>query len=188
VPKFYRELQKNVAACQGVSTYPFGLLDEDIRAAMSDEEDGSSVFVASSRTVVARFCDVHRVFKELSLHHVDLVYMNIEGSEFRVLPRLQDQGWLPQLGQVLIQYHKYHPEATRARAEITQRLLATHELVWGYDWIWELWRLRASCGPTQYLNCHEFIPSYTPPAPAAEKAEAPYTPPAPAAEKAEAPS
>ena len=165
VPRFYRDLVRNTQACFGVSTYPFGLLDENAFYRIGLDEDGSSFFIDYPQSIVVPVRDVHEAFQELSIGQINLLCLNIEGSEFRVLARLLDTGWMPHIDQLFVQYHKsYSAIGEELRSQISRRLVETHELVWGYDWIWELWRLKPRHCALRGFNVNPFVPVVTEPA------------------------
>jgi hypothetical protein len=68
--------------------------------------------------------------------------INIEGAEYDLLERLDAASWLHRIGALSIQFHEWHPQAHRRRRRIRQMLRRTHDQVWCYGWVWELWAMR----------------------------------------------
>ena len=73
---------------------------------------------------------------------VDLMKINIEGSEFPLLERMIDCDLLGEVRCFLIQFHEWHPGAYRRRRRIQRALAKTHTKVWDYPFIWEKWQRR----------------------------------------------
>ena len=98
---------------------------------------GTGEVVAGSVGVEVR--DVAAVFEELGLDEIDLLKLNVEGSEFDILDRLQETAWLPRIRILLIQFHEWHPAANRRRRTARRALRQSHTETWTYPWIWETW-------------------------------------------------
>jgi hypothetical protein len=86
--------------------------------------------------------DVAVVLDELDIDYVDFMKINIEGAEFELIPRLIDTGWTTRTRYLLIQFHEWLPRAHWRRWRIRRRLRKTHEQIWNYPWIYELWCAR----------------------------------------------
>ena len=98
---------------------------------------GTGDVVGGSVDVEVR--DVAAVFDELGLDEIDLLKLNVEGSEFDILDRLEETAWLPRIRILLIQFHEWHPAATRRRRAARRALRRSHTETWTYPWIWETW-------------------------------------------------
>ena len=103
---------------------------------------GSSLYGAGASfgTRAVEIRDVVAVLETLAPTGVDLMKVNIEGGEYDLLDRVIAGGWLPRVRQLLVQFHEWHPKAYRRRRAIRRALARTHHEVWGYAWLWELWR------------------------------------------------
>lgn len=98
---------------------------------------GTGEAVAGSVDVEVR--DVAAVFDHLGLDEIDLLKLNVEGSEFDILERLDETAWLPRVRILLIQFHERHPAAHRRRRAARRALRRSHTETWNYPWIWETW-------------------------------------------------
>ena len=114
---------------------------------MTLQGPGSSFFpenyFAKKRNVEmtgAQLRDAAEMFEELELDHIDLLELNIEGSEYEVLPRLVETGWISRIDTILVQFHEWLPRAHRRRRSIQRVLRETHTQLWDYPWVWEAWR------------------------------------------------
>ena len=83
--------------------------------------------------------DIVDLLEELELDHVDVMKINIEGAEYDLFDRLVETGWLPRIGAVSIQFHEWPRSAHRRRRRIRAALRQSHDRVWSYGWVWELW-------------------------------------------------
>jgi hypothetical protein len=69
--------------------------------------------------------------------------VNIEGGEYDLFDRLVETDRLPRVQLVSVQFHEWHPHAHRRRRAIRRALRRSHQEVWCYPWVWELWQRRA---------------------------------------------
>ena len=74
----------------------------------------------------------------------DLVEMNIEGGEYVVLNELIENNALRWSKNWLIQFHENDSSHELLRAQCRSALRNTHELVFSYAWVWELWKIKDS--------------------------------------------
>ena len=70
----------------------------------------------------------------------DLVEMNIEGGEYIVLEELIKNNALRYSKNWLIQFHENNSYHELLRAQFRNAFRDTHELVFSYTWVWELWK------------------------------------------------
>lgn len=124
-----------------VAIHPFALGRSDREAALVLGGVGSSVTTAEAvpGSVPIQVREVAAVFDELGLDEIDLLKLNVEGSEYDILDRLDESDWLARTRILLIQFHEWHPDAHRRRRRNRRALKQAHTEVWNYPWIWEMW-------------------------------------------------
>lgn len=156
-PDYFAALDERFAADPRVEALPYGLGHEDAVLPMQKLGPGSTVYgdpAADAETVDVRIRDVVAVFEELGLDRVDLMKINIEGAEYDLLERMVAVGLHERVRYLLIQFHEWYPRAHVRRWALRRRLRRTHEQVWCFPWIFELWCARAEPHPPP--------PTYTP--------------------------
>lgn len=143
-PPAVEALTARVADMAGVVCHPYALGASDATVSIALDGPGSSVHADSGLfgSADVRVRDVVDVLDELGVDELDLLKVNIEGSEYDLLDRLVETGWLPRIRQVSVQFHEWHPDAYRRRRRIRRALRRTHEQAWNYPWVWEFWTLR----------------------------------------------
>jgi FkbM family methyltransferase len=80
------------------------------------------------------------IFHEIPIH-IDLMKINIEGSEYQVLKRIITTNSVYKISNFLIQFHKNVKDHEAQRKIIREYLEQTHELVFDFPYIWEHWRI-----------------------------------------------
>jgi FkbM family methyltransferase len=99
--------------------------------------DCSTVSSVGSESIVIR--DADTVIAEDG--DIDLISLNIEGEEYKVLPRMMDTGSINKCAFIQMQFHNV-PECEEKRDEIRKKLKETHTEVYCYPFVWEGWKRR----------------------------------------------
>lgn len=149
-PDYYADLEARFADDPRVETLPYGLGASDAVLPMQKLGPGSTVYGEpdpDAATVDVQIRDVAAVFDELGLDRVDLMKLNIEGAEYDLLERMFAAGLHDRVRYLLIQFHEWYPRAHLRRWRIRRRLRRTHEQVWCFPWIFELWCSRSDPHP-----------------------------------------
>ena len=79
------------------------------------------------------------IISELKHDKIDLLKLNVEGSEFLILLDLIKTNSLSKVNVLLIQFHNFYPNAKNLRNEIRYELSKTHKERWNYPFVWECW-------------------------------------------------
>lgn len=141
-PQFYDQLARRFEDDPQVSTFPYGVGAADATLPLALAGQGSTVHGApdeGAETVDVQIRDVDAALTDLGVDRIDFLKMNIEGAEYDVLERLFETGWNERIRYLLIQFHEWYPRADRRRWTSRRRLRATHDQVWSYPWVYELW-------------------------------------------------
>ncbi len=127
-----------------VTVLPFALGAADHTAQLARDGPGSSLFGGKGQYghVEVHVRDIVEVLDELGIERVDVLKVNIEGAEYDLLDRLAEARWFPRVRTLSVQFHEWHPNAHGRRRRLRRTLHATHDNVWTYPWVWELWTLR----------------------------------------------
>jgi FkbM family methyltransferase len=142
VPEFFEKLEREFSANPKVRLLPFALGDRDYSESISLQADGSSLFRAGEATCEVMVRDIRGFLDSEGLDRIDLVKINIEGGEFRLLRRMLDTGIVPRCRDIQVQFHTFYPGAEQLRAQLRDELAATHDLTYDYLFVWENWRAK----------------------------------------------
>ena len=141
-PELFPQLEAQFAEDPRVHAHPYGLGSADATLSMQLIGLGSSVYGPDDPDVAVaevQIRDVATVLDQLGVAQVDYLKLNIEGAEFDLLDRFLDAGWQHRTRYLLIQFHEWYPRAHLRRWQLRRRLRKTHDQVWCYPWIHELW-------------------------------------------------
>ena len=90
----------------------------------------------------AKLIKLSDFIKENKYVSVDLVNINIEGSEYSVLQDLISTNTISKIEHVQVQFHRNVPFYRVKRYFLVRQLKKTHNRIWCYDFIWERWDLK----------------------------------------------
>ena len=76
---------------------------------------------------------------DLNIKTIDLLKLNIEGSEYDLIERLIETDYIKKVEQLKIQFHDNVNDAKSRRVDIRNKLSKTHSEIWSYYFIWEYW-------------------------------------------------
>lgn len=118
------------------------LLDKTQKLEMCTGGDSSSIFIEGGLREVVQCVDVKDFFEQHNLSGVDLIKINIEGSEYALLERIIKLGLHKKIKNFQIQFHRFIENCDSRRKNIQKALSETHVCTWNYDWIWENWEIK----------------------------------------------
>ncbi len=76
--------------------------------------------------------------------NIDLIKMNIEGSEYEILNAIINKNYLKKCKYYLIQFHHKNNENLKKNKEIIENkfLEMNFKKIFGYNYVWEVWELK----------------------------------------------
>lgn len=123
-----------------IQIHPVGLSNRDQVVPIMVDSDKSSVLTRGGRDRVT-LVDAKHVIEEIG--PVDLMMLNIEGSEYEVIERICASGAISMIRHLQVQFHDFVPNAVQRRRNAQEMLQATHSIEWEFPFIWESWTRRA---------------------------------------------
>jgi FkbM family methyltransferase len=74
---------------------------------------------------------------------IDLLKVNIEGSEYDVLSHIVDHGYHKRIKNIQVQFHEISGMPYELwYKDLANKLSLTHQLTWHYPFCWENWQLK----------------------------------------------
>ena len=137
---FYDECVQRFKGNEKIKIFNFGLSCETTTAYISDEDNGSSVIKNNNENCEEITLKQFREeFDRLGINTIDLLKINVEGSEFLILPHLIESGVISKVNHLQVQFHTFYPDAESLRNKIRKDLALTHVEKWNYSFVWESW-------------------------------------------------
>lgn len=124
--------------CVDVINFALGSKSEKIEINVSN--DATSFFTANGQKETVEIVDVVEAFEKFKFDKIDLMKINIEGSEYPFLERMIEKNLHHNITDIQVQFHTFIPEFEQRYANIKKELLKTHHQTFCYDFIWENWK------------------------------------------------
>jgi FkbM family methyltransferase len=125
--------------------YGLGPKNETIEILLIGDE--SSSHINDNINGEIEYCNIRHFenfIENENIKSIDLMKINIEGDEFKLLHYLTNKGIISMIKNLQIQFHNfdhiYH--AKQKRINIIKKLEKTHVSAYSYPCIWEGWKLK----------------------------------------------
>lgn len=143
-PVFYQKCVLRFAGNKKIRILNYGLDEVAKELHLTDAGDSSSSEARPQRSseisnIVCQFKSFDEAVNECQIDKVDLIKINIEGAEYRLLDSLLCTGQVKSIKNLQVQFHDFVPNARVWRAKIRAQLAKTHDCRWCYEFIWESW-------------------------------------------------
>lgn len=132
-----------------VKCFNFGLANDDKSVELIVDEAASGQFgpaewrqlgVKPKQSVTMK--DITTFVYQNNLTDIALMSINIEGGEYELLDRMIRSGVAGNTEYIQVQFHDFVPDALALRKQMQEGLLQTHDMQWGYPFVWESWKCR----------------------------------------------
>lgn len=123
----------------GIKVFPFGISDTTRNDYISVDEDSSSLY-SDKNKIKIKLMALEDFLTVMNINKVDLIKINIEGEEYRLLNHMINTGIINIFDNIQIQFHSFMPDSEKKRNEIIRKLKNTHICEWCYEFIWESWK------------------------------------------------
>lgn len=149
VKKFYEEIKERFKDNINIKVYNFGLSDKNRKEYISIDSDSSSVFLNKGNIEQIELKNIVEFLFEEKIFNVDLVKINIEGEEYRLLESLIETPELLIFKNLLIQFHSFVENYSERRKNIRKKISTLYTEIFNYEMVFEGW----SNKPIKKINC-----------------------------------
>jgi FkbM family methyltransferase len=138
----YKICEKELQGLEKVFLYKTGLSSKNDLCDFHVAGESSSIYIG---TVLGEFgvrmTKIDDFLNEKNIKKVDLLKMNIEGSEYELMEYIIDLGIIEMFDNIQIQFHEDAFEGWRERYDrIVENLKKTHHYTYHYEFKFENWR------------------------------------------------
>lgn len=143
IKKFYENIVERFKTNQKIKIFQIGLSNKTENKTISLNKDSSSVFEENPKhTEDIKLYDIVNFIDENNINIIDLMKINVEGSEYYILMRLIESGYITKIKHIQVQFHEFIKNSHIMRNEIRDELSKTHNESYNFDFIWEGWELK----------------------------------------------
>jgi FkbM family methyltransferase len=140
IPLFYENIKERFKDNDRIKVYNYGALDKSCTSEIYIQRDGTSLFKESSDKINVSLSDIKDIIDQYSF--VDLIKINTEGSEYKILNRIIENNQQVKLKNIQVQFHNFVKNCYLLRNKFREILSETHRLTYDYPFIWENWELK----------------------------------------------
>lgn len=169
VMEFYKKIVDRYKGYSNIKVYNFGLSDNNGIENIFINKDSSSLFKKTNNIKEIQLVNIIDFLKSEKIYHVDLIKINIEGEEYRLLEHLIKYPELNIFNNFLIQFHDFIENSKIRKDKITSELSKYYELIFDYPFVFEGWKIKKikkiNCFGDSHIsifsNRHDIIPTNT---------------------------
>tara|TARA_B000000565_G_C23683399_1_gene339022 strand:- start:98 stop:787 length:690 start_codon:yes stop_codon:yes gene_type:complete len=141
--EYFNKLLNKFEKNKKVKIYNFALSNFTGASQISDIGAGSSIIEREENTLFetidvmsfAEFVESENIKK------IDLLYLNIEGSEYDLIQNILDNNLQERIHHFQIQFHNFVKNSKSKRKTLRKSLKKTHKCTFNFPFIWERWDL-----------------------------------------------
>jgi FkbM family methyltransferase len=145
VNDFASQITRRFAPNRKISVCAYGLGGSARKQQLLVDGVGSSVERPDpeGEFIAVEIQDVVHEMQATDTSTIDLMKINIEGSEYELLNRLFEAKKLSGVKSILIQFHDFFPDSEQKLKIAHQQLSHSHEQIFSYEFVWEYWRVKS---------------------------------------------
>ncbi|MFA7192126.1 MAG: FkbM family methyltransferase [Candidatus Paceibacterota bacterium] len=141
VKSFADKIKARFRSNSKIKVYDIGLSNQDKDINISLLGDSSSIYKEDSNSEYIKIVDSSKFFNDNNIQYIDLMKINIEGSEYELLENLISSGFIKKIKNIQVQFHDFVPNAKDRMTKIQKELSKTHHTTYQYEFVWENWEI-----------------------------------------------
>ena len=152
VPSFFYKIEKFYAHNKKIVPFKFGFGADDVLLKIALSDDASSIY-SNRKNVLHEQIRIRKLsdfIKENNIQCIDLIKINIEGSEYDVIYDLHENNLLDRIMKFQIQFHEINPQSKQNLKNCRDILAKTHSQDWCFDFVWEAWTYKGTYANSSY--------------------------------------
>lgn len=134
-------LKEKYASNPKVKVVNFAVSDEIKDIILYKNQDGSSFYLQNSNPITVKCLDIKTLLDYLNIKNVDLIQINIEGEEYKVLKNMFDTNTINNFNNLQIQFHDFIENSNNMREEIQEMFYKFNfKNIYDYPFVFEAWK------------------------------------------------
>jgi FkbM family methyltransferase len=140
---FAKDIEWRFKKNNKIRVFPFGLSDKNKEENLSISGDSSSLYIKEGKFTKIELLKASEFIENNQIGKIDLMKINIEGSEYDLLEHLIDSNKITIIDNIQVQFHIFLPDSEIRMLNIQKSLALTHTLTYQYKYVWENWQRKA---------------------------------------------
>ena len=142
IPSYYEGLVDKFKSEEKIKIFNFGLSSSSGTVNINLDNASSSLYKPGVGNQQVEISTLDSFMESNGIDEIDLIKINIEGSEFDLLEDIIKKGLQTKIKNFQIQFHVFIENCEARRNFIRKELSKTHDCTYNYDYIWEGWRTK----------------------------------------------
>jgi FkbM family methyltransferase len=151
VPQFYVALKNRFTKFEldeEVMVYNEGVSDSCRDDVIFVDGVSTSLYIPNRNETQIKLVDIETVLSRASAiygetdHLHDMLFINIEGEEYRLLDDIINKDLQTKFKNIQIQFHVFADPTNERRNKIRANLSRTHKITFDFPYVWENWELK----------------------------------------------
>jgi FkbM family methyltransferase len=138
VRKFYNIICDKFNNIDKVKVYNFAISNFNGESLINNNDASSSLFIGGGSKESILIRDINCIIQDFKFSKIDLVKINIEGSEYDLLEFITIEN-IKKIDNIQVQFHKIGENYEFRRENIRKKLSQTHKITYDYNFVWENW-------------------------------------------------
>lgn len=139
VQKYYDSIVEKFKNDDKIKAFNLGLSSVNEVVKIKHDNASSSIFIENGIEEEIKLIKYYDFIKQNSIETIDLIKINIEGSEYELLEHIIENNLHEKIKNLQIQFHKIFDDSEEKREKIRKALSLTHKLTYDYTFVWENW-------------------------------------------------
>ena len=142
--EYFDYLNKKFKNDENIRIFNFALSNFTGTGMISSIGAGSSMVYRQENAVLEKIKvkSIYEFLKEENINKIDLLYLNIEGSEYNLLDEIITKNIQKKILHFQIQFHNFVDNSKVKRKAIRDILKKTHTCKFNFPFIWERWDIK----------------------------------------------
>ena len=141
VKEYYNYCCTRYKSNKNVKIFNYGLEDKNSMLEISLSDEGSSLYRNNGKKELIEIKKISDVIQELNIKTIDLLKLNIEGGEYKLIDNLSENDLLKNIKHLQIQFHSDMDKDGSKRDKAIELILKTHKIDKIYKYCWEFFSL-----------------------------------------------
>jgi len=136
---FHHELKSKFDPFNNIKVFKTAISDINGKSNIYINYDESSMFIQKGMEYEIDCITLDRVLEENQIDKIDLIEINIEGSEYPVLEYMIRNNLVSKCDNIQVQFHEIGDNFYNRYISIKHELEKTHKLTYHFPFVWENW-------------------------------------------------
>lgn len=139
---YAKNISERFSMNKKIKVFNFGLGKQDQTLHLFSDNDATSTYRGKGEPHPIIIKRASSFMAENKIYYINLMKINIEGGEYDLLEDLIENNFIQHVENIQVQFHDFVPHAKERMNLIQQKLSATHDLTYQFEFVWENWRLK----------------------------------------------